>query len=126
MKRLSQPQVLHFHQELINRFGGVQGIRDEGLLDSALNAPFQTFAGADLYPSILEKAAKLGYGLVSNHPFIDGNKRIGALVIVVFLKINGVSLSYSHQELIDIILSVASGSASCDELLQWLTSHLNS
>ncbi|MDY3986771.1 MAG: Fic family protein, partial [Peptoniphilaceae bacterium] len=66
MKRLSQSQILLFHQELIDRFGGVQGVRDEGLLDSALNAPFRTFAGNDLYPSILEKAAKLGYGIVSN------------------------------------------------------------
>lgn len=125
MKRLSQSQILLFHQELIDRFGGVQGVRDEGLLDSALNAPFQTFAGNDLYPSILEKAAKLGYGLVSNHPFVDGNKRIGTLAMMTFLKINGISFGYTHEELIDVILDVASGALSCNDLLQWLTNHLD-
>ena len=125
MKRLSQSQILLFHQELIDRFGGVQGVRDEGLLDSALNAPFRTFAGNDLYPSILEKAAKLGYGIVSNHPFVDGNKRIGALAMMTFLKINGISLGYTHEELIDVILDVASGALSCNDLLQWLANHLD-
>ncbi len=106
MERLSQSQILLFHQELIDRFGGIQGIRDEGLLDSALNAPFQTFAGDDLCPSVLEKGAKLGYGLVSNHLFLDGNKRIGTLAMMTFLKINGLSFTYSHEELVDVILGV--------------------
>lgn len=126
MKRLSQSQILLFHQELIDCFGGVPGVRDEGLLDSALNAPFQTFSGEDLYPSVLEKGAKLGYGLVSNHPFLDGNKRIGTLAIMTFLSINGLSFTYTHEELIDVILDVASGTVSCEELLEWLASHLNS
>lgn len=123
MKRLSYSQILLFHQELIDHFGGVQGIRDEGLLDSALNAPFQTFAGDDLYPSILEKGARLGYGLISNHPFLDGNKRIGTLAMMTFLKMNGLSFTYSHKELIDVILAVASGTLSCNELYQWLIDH---
>lgn len=71
MKRLSRSQILLFHQELIDCFGGVQGICDEGLLDLALNAPFQTFAGDDLYPSVLEKGAKLAYGMICNHSFLD-------------------------------------------------------
>ncbi|MCD4557648.1 type II toxin-antitoxin system death-on-curing family toxin [Schaalia sp. lx-100] len=125
MKRLSHSQILLFHQELIDHFGGVQGIRDEGLLDSALNAPFQTFAGDDLYPSFLEKGAKLGYGLVSNHPFIDGNKRIGTLAMMTFLRINGLSFTYSQEELINVILDVASGTLSCNELYQWLANHLD-
>ncbi len=126
MKRLSHSQILLFHQELIDHFGGEQGIRDEGLLDSALNAPFHTFAGDDLYPSFLEKGAKLGYGLVSNHPFIDGNKRIGTLAMMAFLRVNGLSFTYSQEELINVILDVASGTLSCDELYQWLANHLDS
>lgn len=84
MKSFSKFQLLLFQQELIDHFGGVQGVRDEGLLDSVLNAPFQTFSGEELYSSILEKGAKHGYGLVSNHPFTDGNKRIGALAMMTF------------------------------------------
>lgn len=91
----------------------------------ALNAPFQTFAGDDLYPNILEMGAKLGYGLMSNHPFPDGNKRIGTLAMLTFLKINGLSFTYSHEELIDMILDVASGTRSCDELYKWLIDHVS-
>lgn len=77
MRVLSKRQILLLHSALISESGGSDGIRDDGLLDSALNTPFQTFAGQDLYPTVLEKAARLGFGLIRNHPFIDGNKRIG-------------------------------------------------
>lgn len=124
MKRLTKSQILQLHHELIERFGGVHGLQDEGLLSSAINAPFQTFSGNDLYPSILEKAAKLTYYLVKNHPFIDGNKRIGALSLTLFLKLNNVNLHYSHQELIEIILQLASGELSSSELFQWISAHV--
>ena len=80
---LSKEQILYLHEELINETGGMQGLKDEGLLDSALAAPFQSFEDQDLFPSIYQKAARLGFGLASNHAFIDGNKRIGAHAMLV-------------------------------------------
>ena len=77
MKLLSRRQILMLHSMLIAQSGGMDGLRDEGLLDSAVNTPLQAFGGQELYPTILEKAARLGYGLIHNHPFVDGNKRIG-------------------------------------------------
>ena len=90
MIRLSKPQILLLHEQLIAETGGSSDLRDEGMLDSALNAPFQTFGGEDIYPSLQQKAARLCFGLVKNHPFVDGNKRIGAHVMLVFLALNGV------------------------------------
>lgn len=109
MKVLSKRQVLLLHQHLVDETGGSPGLRDEGLLDSALNAPFQGFGTTSAYPSLQQKAARLCYGLVKNHPFVDGNKRIGAHAMLVFLAVNGVELSYTQQELADIILQVAAG-----------------
>lgn len=124
MKILNKRQVLLLHSALIAQSGGLDGTRDEGLLDSALNAPFQTFAEQDLYPTVLEKAARLGYGLICNHPFLDGNKRIGTHAMLVFLDINQFSLSYTDNELIEIVLRVAAGEADYNELLDWLKTHL--
>ena len=124
MKILNKRQVLLLHSALIAQSGGLDGTRDEGLLDSALNAPFQTFAEQDLYPTVLEKAARLGYGLICNHPFLDGNKRIGTHAMLVFLDINQFSLSYTDNELIEIILRVAAGETGYNELLDWLKTHL--
>ena len=88
MKRLTKEQILLLHSALIAQSGGSAEIRDDGLLESAINAPFQTFDGQELYPSLLEKATRLGYGLIKNHPFVDGNKRIGTHAMLVFLAIN--------------------------------------
>lgn len=123
MKTLSKRQVLTLHSALIQEFGGSDGLRDEGLLESALAAPFQTFGGEPVYPSLQAKAAQLGFGLVCNHPFVDGNKRIGAHVMLVFLAVNGIDLRYEQQDLIDIILSVASGKTDRHGLLQWILDH---
>ena len=123
MKILSKRQVLLLHQHLVKETGGSSGLRDEGLLESALNAPFQSFGDASAYPSLQQKAARLCYGLVQNHPFVDGNKRIGAHAMLVFLALNGVELSYTQRELADIILQVASGEKSYDELLAWILTH---
>ena len=124
MKILSKRQILMLHSALVAQSGGLDGIRDEGLLDSALNVPFQTFAGQDLYPTILEKAVRLGYGLICNHPFLDGNKRIGTHVMLVFLEINQLSLSYEDEELISTILQTASGMLDYNGLLNWVKEHL--
>ena len=104
MKRLTKRQVLLLHEQLLQEFGGTPGVRDEGPLDSALAAPFQTFDGQSLYPSVQAKAAQLGFGLVCNHPFVDGN---------------------TQQELIDMIFAVASSQASAADLLQWIIQHQN-
>ena len=124
MKILSKRQILMLHTALIAQTGGIDGVRDEGLLDSAINAPFQTFAEQDLYPTVLEKAARLGFGLISNHPFLDGNKRIGAHAMLTFMGVNQINLCCTDEELISLILQVASGRLDYDGVLEWLKSHL--
>ena len=123
MIRLSKSQVLLIHDQLITETGGSYGLRDEGMLDSALNAPFQTFGGEDVYPSLQQKATRLCFGLVKNHPFLDGNKRIGAHAMLVFLALNGIELQYSQTELSDIILQLAAGEIDTEDLLYWILSH---
>ncbi|MDO4279918.1 MAG: type II toxin-antitoxin system death-on-curing family toxin [Lachnoclostridium edouardi] len=123
MIRLSKAQVLLLHEQLIAETGGSSGLRDEGLLDSALNAPFQTFDGKDVYPSLQQKAARLGFGLVNNHPFVDGNKRIGTHAMLVFLALNGIELQYTQTELSNVILQLAAGNVPSSALLEWILSH---
>ncbi len=123
MIRLSRAQVLMLHEQLVSITGGSPGLRDEGMLDSALSAPFQTFGGEDVYPSLEQKAARLCFGLVKNHPFIDGNKRTGAHVMLVYLALNGVELHYTQEELSDIILQLAAGVIQPDGLLRWIIAH---
>jgi death-on-curing protein len=93
------------------------------MLESALNAPFQIFDDTEVYPSIQQKAARLGFVLVKNHPFVDGNKRIGAHIMLVFLMLNHVELEYTQKELSDTILKVADGTYSFDDLLNWILEH---
>lgn len=120
---LSKEQVLMLHERLIEATGGSKGIRDEGMLDSALANPFQSFGGEELYPSIQAKAAQLCYGLVKNHAMLDGNKRLGTHVMLVFLTLNGYELTYSQKELSDTILALAAGEIHADDLLQWIIRH---
>lgn len=124
MKVLTKSQILCLHRDIIDVSGGSPEIRDECLLDSALNAPFQTFEGTDLYPTILEKAARLGYGLIKNHPFVDGNKRIGTHTMFVFLAVNHIELEYTDCELTDLILGIASGTKNENQLFIWLQQHI--
>ena len=123
MIRLTKKQLLLLHEELITETGGAVGIRDEGLWDSALAAPFQSFEGHTPYPSLQQKAARLGYGLVKDHPFVDGNKRIGAHAMLVFLALNGIEMDYTQEELTDAFLNLASGKIGFEELLQWVLAH---
>jgi len=123
MKRLTKEQVLMLHSELIRESGGFEGLRDEGLLDSALNAPFQGFGEVDNFPSLQQKGARLGYGLISNHAFIDGNKRIGVHVMLLFLALNGIELEYTQSELSDMVLGVAAGNLQFDDMLKWIIEH---
>lgn len=125
MIRLTKPQVLLLHEQLITETGGSSGLRDEAMLDSSLNAPFQTFDGEDMYPSLQQKAAQLCFGLVKNHPFVDGNKRIGAHAMLVFLALNGIELQHSQTELSDAILQLAAGEMEAAGLLRWILEHQN-
>ncbi len=123
MITLTKEQVLMLHGQLIEATGGSKGVRDEGMLESALFKPFQSFGGKELYPDIQAKAAQLCYGLVKNHAMVDGNKRLGAHVMLVFLALNGYELEHSQKELSDAILALASGKTSAEEFLQWIISH---
>lgn len=123
MKRLTKEQLLLLHSALTRETGGVDGLRDEGLLESALEAPFQSFGETDAYPSIQQKAARLGFGLIRNHAFIDGNKRIGAHAMLVFLSLNGIELTYTQSELSDMILAVAAGTQTFDDMVKWVIEH---
>ena len=123
MIRLSKSQILLIHDQLISETGGSSGLRDEGMLDSALNAPFLTFGGEDVYPSLQKKAARLCFGLVKNHPFVDGNKRIGAHAMLVFLALNGIELQHTQSELSDVILQLAAGEIEATDLLRWILAH---
>ena len=123
MIKFSQDRVLLLHQLIIEESGGSNDIRDIGLLDSALSNAFQTFDGEELYPTKEEKGAQIGISLVSNHAFVDGNKRIGLLVMLSFLEINGIHLSYTDEELIEIGLALAEGTMKYEELLNWINSH---
>lgn len=123
MRKLTKEQILMLHHELIEAHGGSDGLRDEGLLDSALAAPFQTFEGQPMLPTVQQKAARLGFGLIMNHPFMDGNKRTGTHVMLIVLALNGIELEYTQKELYEIILQVASGEASFDVLLSWILDH---
>ena len=123
MKKLSKRQIILLHSQLIKATGGSYEIRDEGLLDSAINIPFQSFSKKELFPTIEEKAARLCYGLVKNHAFIDGNKRIGAHSMLIFLMINNYELEYTQEELYTIILDVASGNKDYNDIQQWILAH---
>ncbi|UTC67122.1 MULTISPECIES: type II toxin-antitoxin system death-on-curing family toxin [unclassified Treponema] len=109
MNFFSEAQVLKIHSSLIAKTGGIDGIREFNLLDSSLKSVFQTFDGRELYPEILDKAVQLCYSIIKNHPFLDGNKRIGIHLSLVFLKINGIDLHYTQEELIDFGFGIASG-----------------
>ena len=124
MRYLSFEEVIALHAEVIFRSGGILGIRDRGGLESAVAQPRMTFDGHDLYPSISEKAAALGHGLIQNHPFLDGNKRIGHAAIEVFLVLNGYEIESLVDEQERIIIAVASGSMSRSELGEWLAQNL--
>ncbi len=123
MKRLSKEQILMLHTQLIEETGGSDGVRDYNLLESALETPFQSFDGIELYPTIQAKAARLGYGLIKNHSMVDGNKRIGTHAMLVFLALNGIELTYTQKELYETILDVAAGELGYEDLLEWVLQH---
>lgn len=124
MNMLTKQQILLLHTQLIRQSGGTDGVRDEGMLDSAISQPLQTFDNIELYPGIVDKAVRLGYGLITNHPFVDGNKRIGTHAMLVTLDINGIELQYQDEDLIQLILKIASGKADDRVLRTWVLAHI--
>ena len=121
MINLTKDQIILLQKQLIESFGGIHGIRDDGLLESALAAPYQSFAGTEFYPGIVDKAVRLGFGLIKNHPFLDGNKRIGTHAMLILLDLNGIHLEYDDDELIQIIQEVAAGVLSQESFHLWVS-----
>ena len=124
MIKLSKDRVLLLHQFMAEETGGSIGLRDEGLLESALESAFATFDGKELYPSKEEKAARIGASLVGNHAFLDGNKRIGMFVMLTFLEVNGVKVECSDEDIVSAGLALADGTMGYDELLVWLRARI--
>lgn len=123
MKIIPRDMVKLMHQLIAEESGGSVGIKDEGLLDSALENAFQTFDNKELYPSKEEKGARIGYSLISNHAFVDGNKRIGMHIMLIFLEMNGIHMQISDQDIIEAGLGVASGKMNYEGLLNWVLQH---
>ena len=123
MIKFSKDKVLLLHKLIAEETGGSIGVRDEALLESALENAFSGFGGQEFYPSKEEKGARLGYTLISNHAFVDGNKRIGMYVMLTFLEVNGIRLDCSNDEIVEVGLGVAAGTMGYDELLAWVRAH---
>lgn len=123
MIKFSKEKVLLLHKLIAQETGGSIGVRDEALLESALENAFAGFGGQEFYPTKEEKGARLGYTLISNHAFVDGNKRIGMYVMLTFLEVNGVRIECTNDEVVNAGLSVASGSMDYNALLKWVRDH---
>ena len=120
MIKFSREKVLLLHQIISEATGGDPNLRDIGLLDSALESAYQTFDGKERYPTKQEKAARIGYSLISNHAFVDGNKRIGMYVLLTFLETNGIRINPTNDDVARVGLAVASGEMKYDDLLKWI------
>lgn len=120
MINLTINEIISLHEKLLKKTGGISGVRDIGMLESAVYSTMQAFGEEEVYPTPVERAARLAYSVTMNHPFLDGNKRTGMLAMIVTLKLNGIQLSYTQQELIDLGLSVADGSYGYEEILSWI------
>ena len=124
MTKFSREKVLLLHQLIAQETGGEVGLRDRALLDAALAAAFAGVADREFYPSKEEKAARLGFDLISNHAFFDGNKRIGMYVMLTFLEANGIGVEADNEEVASVGLAVASGTMKYEALLDWVHKHI--
>ncbi len=123
MIKFSKEKILLLHQVMAEATGGDVGVRDDALLESAIENIYATFDGIELYPTKEEKAARLGYSLISNHAFVDGNKRIGMYIMISFLELNGIKIDANNDDVVKLGLSVASGNANYDDILNWINEH---
>ena len=125
MIELTKDQIIKLHEAIYVRYGGSCGVLNDGMLDSALQAPFQTFGGKELLPDTKDKIIRLAYGLIKNHSFNDGNKRIGALVLLVLLELNGYKVNATNEEFADIIMGIAASEKDDTDLTEWVDSHIS-
>ena len=123
MKYLHPKQALYLYQQIIQQSGGTIGLRDEGLLESAVYRPQASFGGQDLYPDLFSKAAALGHSIISNHPFVDGNKRIGFEAIRLMLRLNGYDIHASLEVKFDFVIEIAKGKLAEPAIAGWLKRH---
>ena len=123
MITLTVSEILRLHQKLLDATGGLSGTRDLGLLESAVYSANQVFGGEEAYPTVEQRAARLAYAITQNHPFVDGNKRIGMLVMLMTLRLNHVQIQYTQAELIQLGLSVADNSYRYEDILAWINNH---
>ena len=121
---LSRDQIIMLHEAIYERYGGDHGVLNEGMLDSALHTPFQTFGGEELFPETKDKIIRLAYGLIKNHSFRDGNKRIGALVLLTLLELNGYHVNATNTEFTDIIMGIAASEKDDKDLTDWVDNHI--
>ncbi len=123
MITLTVSEILRLHQKLLDATGGLSGTRDLGLLESAVYSANQVFGEEEAYPTVEQRAARLAYAITQNHPFVDGNKRIGMLVMLLTLRLNHVQIQYTQAELIQLGLSVADNSYRYEDILAWINNH---
>jgi death-on-curing protein len=123
MIRITKERAVRLHEKMAAATGGAVGLREAGLLESALETAFGSFGGVAFYPTLEEKAARLGHSLVANHPFVDGNKRIGLYIMFIFLQVNGFALNCTDDEVVNLGLSLADGSVDYGALVAWLHRH---
>jgi death-on-curing protein len=124
MQLLTLEQILRLHKRIIEQSGGSMGIRNQDGLESALAQPYMTFSGQELYPTLIEKVAALGFSLINNHPFIDGNKRIGHAAIEVTLLMNGYEIKADIDNQEFAILAIAASKMNRQDFLEWLQNHI--
>jgi death-on-curing protein len=124
MLTLSVANVVELHEKIITATGGSCGLRDFGLLESAVIGCYQSFGGVDLYPTVIHKAARIAYAICKNHPFIDGNKRTAITSMIVLLRMNGIALSYSQQELVLLALEIANDNIEYEGIVGWISKHI--
>jgi death on curing protein len=123
MIKLDTAQVLHLHNIMCKATGGLPEIRDIGALESSLYHSYASFEGKEFYPTVEEKAARQAYGIIRNHPFLDGNKRTGLFVMLVFLELNKVKLYFSQSELVELGIGIAEGKTDSKQIIKWIIEH---
>lgn len=120
---LTVDEILLLHEKLLQKTGGLAGIRDMGMLESAIYGAMQVFDNEELYPTPQERAARLAFALTKNHPFLDGNKRVGILVMLMTLRLNHITIAFSQQETIALGRSIADGTIDYRQILEWIYKH---
>lgn len=123
MEMIALEEIIIFHEKIIEKTGGSQGIRDIGLIESAINRPFQTYDGIELYPEIESKISAITYSLINNHGFVDGNKRIGVSVMLLLLRLNDIKIEYKQEELVDLGIKIAENKCKEEDIKKWIESH---